>query len=263
MNTDFIVAVLFGILGLIFGSFLNVVIYRFNTKKSLGGRSACMSCRSQLRFYELVPLFSYLGLRGRCRSCKTKISMQYPLVEAAAGLIFVLLFLKFKSLLFITPLIFLGTFTYYAFIFLVLLFISAYDIKHKIIPDELSLLFGLLSFVGVFLFSGFVFHPHMPSLWELSAGILVALPFALLFFASGGRWMGFGDAKLALGLGWLLGIANAFSSIFIACWVGSIIGIAMMFGKSKYNFQSELPFAPFLVLGAFLIFIFEWHMFLF
>src|ERR1700748_3830531 len=87
-------------LGLIIGSFLNVVIFRLNTERSFGGRSACMVCRNKLAWYDLIPVFSFLFLLGRCRNCKTKISVQYPLVELGAGIIFALLFLKFQDLFF-------------------------------------------------------------------------------------------------------------------------------------------------------------------
>src|SRR3989344_1035853 len=96
--SPFIFFVLAFIFGLIIGSFLNVVIYRINTRKSLHGRSACMSCQNQLLWYELIPVFSFLGLKGRCRNCKTKISIQYPLVELMTGLIFTFLFFKFQHI---------------------------------------------------------------------------------------------------------------------------------------------------------------------
>ncbi len=251
-----IITFLFFCFGIIIGSFLNVVIYRLNTTKSLGGRSACMSCRTQLRFYELVPIVSFLLLRGRCKTCKTHISMQYPVVEAVAGLVSAFLFLKFQAMFYVAPMVFLGTFAYYAFNFFVLLVISAYDIRHKIIPDGLSLLFGAMAFLGLFVFNRYGFNPHMPSILELTSGFLVALPFALLFFVSRGAWMGFGDVKLALGLGWLLGVTRGFDAVVLACWIGAIVGLTMMFGKKKYTLKTELPFAPFLVLGAFVVFVF-------
>ena len=134
--------IIFFALGLIIGSFLNVVIYRINTSKSLGGRSACMSCRNQLCWFELIPFFSFLGLKGRCRNCKTKISLQYPLVEFLTGMLFVFIFLKFQSLLLIDPFVFLITFLYYVAMFSILMVIVIYDLKHKIIPDILSFTFG-------------------------------------------------------------------------------------------------------------------------
>jgi leader peptidase (prepilin peptidase)/N-methyltransferase len=252
---------LFFVFGLIIGSFLNVVIYRLNTKKSLGGRSACMACRSKLNWYELIPVFSFLGLGGRCRSCKTKISMQYPLVEFASGIVFAFLYLKFKAVLLVSLPVFALTFFYYAFMFSLLLVIAVYDLKHKIIPDQLSLALGTLSFFGLFLFDSFGFHTHTPTLLEFSSGVLIALPFALLFFVSAGTWMGFGDAKLALGLGWFIGLSRALSGLLVAFWSGAIVGIILMFIGPHYKMKSEIPFAPFLVFSTLVAFIFEIHLF--
>src|ERR1035437_5647474 len=164
-----ILTIIFFVFGLIIGSFLNVVILRLNTQKSLGGRSACMSCMNKLSWYELIPVFSYLGLRGRCRNCKTKISIQYPLVELATGLIFGLLFLKFQDVFFLDTFSFSFTYAYYAFMFSLLVVVATYDLKHKIIPDSLSMAFGILAFLGLFFFSNsnflgfFGFYPHLPS----------------------------------------------------------------------------------------------------
>ncbi len=263
--------IIFFVFGAIVGSFLNVVIFRINTRKSFfgsfGGRSACMSCRNQLRWYELVPLLSFLGLRGRCKNCKTKISIQYPLVEITTGLIFACLFLKFSALdgsvlggqEFVFNLTFIFTYTYYALAFSILLVIAVYDLKHKIIPDALSFLFGALAFAGLFFF-------HTPDILNFLSGIFIAAPFALFWLVSGGRWMGLGDAKLALGIGWLLGISLSLSSLVLAFWTGAVVGIFLIiFSKikrmAKFGMKSEIPFAPFLVLGAFLAFIFGLNFF--
>lgn len=269
-----LLSIIFFVLGLIVGSFLNVVIYRLNTKRSLGGRSACMSCQNQLSWYELVPLVSFLGLKGRCRNCKTKISIQYPLVELMTGLIFASIFLKFQDIFSLSTLIFAVTYAYYAIMFSLLVVIATYDLKHKIIPDALSFIFGGLAFVGLFFFhsNGISsipsFYWHIPSTLEFLSGVFIALPFAFFWLISGGRWMGFGDAKLALGLGWLLGITSALSGLVIAFWSGAIIGIILVIlsrldrallsknGRiSRMGMKSEIPFAPFLVFGAFLAFI--------
>ena len=256
----FIFFLLFFSFGLIIGSFLNVVIYRYQTK-SLGGRSACMSCRSKLEFYELVPVVSYLALGGRCRSCKTKISLQYPLVEMLTGVIFVSLFWKFQEVFYVDVYVFAGTFLFYAVMFSLLLVISIYDLRHKIIPDKLSFIFGLIAFFGIFLFNTSGFFPHTPSLLEFLSGIIVAFPFAVLWLVSKGTWMGLGDGKLAIGLGWLLGLARATSGVVVAFWSGAIIGIILLITQRKYGMKSEIPFAPFLALGAYIAFIFELHLF--
>lgn len=264
---------LFFLFGLIIGSFLNVVICRYNTGKSLGGESACMSCEGKLRWYELVPLFSFVALQGRCKTCQTKISVQYPLVELATGLIFVLLFFKLQDLFFISLPTFAITYAYCAFMFSLLIIIATYDLKHKIIPDRFSLVFGVFAFLGLFFFAGYSlsptsagsaqagFYPHLPSILEFLSGVFIALPFALFWFLSRGTWMGLGDAKLALGLGWFLGISRALSGLVVAFWSGAIIGLYLIFFGKGYGMKSEIPFALYLVLGAFLAFVFNLQLF--
>lgn len=253
--------IIFFIFGLIIGSFLNVVICRYNTQRTFGGRSACMACQNKLCWYELIPLISFFALKGRCRNCKTKISIQYPLVELAMAVIFSLLFLKFQDLFQINALVFAFTFAYYAAMFSLLMVIAVYDLRHKIIPDTLALIFGFLAFIGMFFFSNFGFYPHFPSVWEFLAGVFVALPFALVWLVSRGKWMGLGDAKLAIGLGWLLGLSRVLSGAVVAFWSGAIIGLILLAFSKKHGMKSEIPFAPFLVLGALVAFLFELHLF--
>ena len=255
---------IFFVLGLIIGSFLNVVIIRLNTQRSFGGRSICMSCQKQLRWYELIPLFSFLFLFGRCKGCKSKISAQYPLVEFATASVFAALFLKFQDIFFLNTLIFSLMYAYYAAAFSLLLVVVVYDMKHKIIPDALSLVFGILAFVGLFLFDvsgNGLFYPHMPSIWEFLSGFWVATIFALFWLVSSGTWMGLGDAKLAVGLGWLLGTFRLLSGAALAFWIGAIVGIILILFTKNHKMKSEIPFAPYLVLGALLAFLFELHLF--
>ncbi len=257
----FILTIIFFVLGIIIGSFLNVVIFRFNTERSFGGRSGCMICQNKLCWYELIPLVSFFALKGRCRSCKTKISIQYPIVELITGLIFAGLFLKFQDIFFINTIVFSISYAYYATMFSILLVIAVYDFKHKIIPDTLSLIFGVITFIGLFFFANYLFYPHIPSILEFLSGILLALPFALLWLISKGTWMGLGDAKLALGLGWLLGFSSLLSGVVVAFWSGAIIGLILLIFSKKYKIKSEIPFAPFLVLGTLIAFLFELSLF--
>ena len=262
----FILTTLFLIFGLVVGSFLNVVICRMNTTRSLGGRSACMSCRNQLSWYDLIPFFSFIALRGRCRNCQTRIAISYPLVELLAGLIFVALFLKFQDILFISVFQFIISYVYYAFMFSLLLVIAAYDSRHKIIPDALSFIFGVLAFAGLFFFKNNIFlgfYPYFPTGLELLSGILIALPFALFWLVSQGRWMGLGDAKLALGMGWLLGLPLAISAVVLSFWTGATAGLGLIIfskiydGHGIYGMKSEIPFAFYLFLGTLFAFIFN------
>jgi leader peptidase (prepilin peptidase)/N-methyltransferase len=217
---------------------------------------------NQLSWYELIPVFSFIFLRGRCKNCKAKISIQYPIVEILSGLIFALLFLKFQDIFFYgTTLAFSFTYAYYAAVFSLLLVIAVYDVRHKIIPDVLSLVLGILAFVGLFFFNDTGFAPHIPSIMELLSGLIIAAPFAFFWLVSSGRWMGLGDAKLAISLGWLLGLSRALSGVVIAFWIGAVVGLALVIFSRKHGMKSEIPFAPYLVLGTLLAFLFELHLF--
>ncbi len=253
--------VIFFVLGTIIGSFLNVVIFRYNTHKTFGGRSGCMSCQKKLSWYELFPVFSYIFLKGRCKGCKTRISLQYPIVEFIMGLIFVGIFMKFQEVFFLDTIAFTISYAYYTTIFCLLLVIAVYDLKHKIIPDVLALVLGILSFIGLFFFVDYNFSIHLPTILELLSGVLIALPFAFMWFVSRGKWMGLGDAKLAISFGWLLGISTALSSLLVSFWSGAIIGLLLIAFSKKHGMKSEVPFAPFLVFGVIITFFFSLQLF--
>jgi len=187
--------------------------------------------------------------------------MQYPIVELISGLVFAGVFLKFQDVFLINTLAFSISYAYYVTMFSVLLVIAVYDYKHKIIPDMLSIIFGFIAFVGLFFFSNFEFYPHFPTVLEFLSGIFLALPFALLWLVSKGTWMGLGDAKLALGLGWLLGLSRLLSGAVVAFWSGAIVGLILMAFSKNHGIKSEIPFAPFLVFGILIAFLFELHLF--
>ena len=240
------------ILGILIGSFLNVVALRYNTGMTLKGRSKCFSCGKNLKWYELVPLFSFAFQKGKCRNWKSKISWQYPVVELLAGILFVLVIWAFP------PLTVQASFTtlYYIFITCLLLVIVIYDVKHKIIPDQMVYLFGIISLLRLFISPDFNFV--VPSAYSILAGPILALPFALLFFLSKGTWMGLGDAKLVLGIGWTLGLIKGISAIVLSFWIGAILSVIWMyivFRKVKSHY--EIPFGPFLVLGMYLVLLFN------
>ncbi len=256
------------IFGAIMGSFLNVVAIRFRTGKSIGGRSLCFSCTKQLSWYELIPVFSWLVQRGRCRGCHSKISKQEIIGEVLSGLLFTLVGSRFlfSGEDFMT--LSYGIATLYLFVITsVLVVILFYDMRHKIIPDELSFSFGALAFLGMFFFSFntesiFVFQGfHIPSLLHIFSGILIPLPFVILWIISKGEWIGLGDPKLMVGMGFLFGISFGYSAVILAFWIGSLWVVALLLTQKILNYtllqkrkksimKTELPFAPFLVFAT-------------
>jgi prepilin signal peptidase PulO-like enzyme (type II secretory pathway) len=253
--------VLIFFLGTIIGSFLNVVIYRFNTGKSMvKGRSICMTCNKNLRWYELIPIFSFLIQHGKCRRCAVKISEQYPLVEFGTGLLFVLLAFHFMPVLSFSYWSYIFLVVLYAYIFSLLIVISVYDIKHKIIPNKLVYMYAIVSFLTIFIAHGVTGGLSLawPSIWALFSGPIFALPFAFLWLVSRGKWMGLGDAKLILGIGWLLGPMASLAGVIIAFWLGAIVSLfVMFFSHKKIGMKTEIPFAPFLIIGTLIVFFFN------
>lgn len=222
------------LLGIIVGSFLNVVILRYNTGKSLLGRSGCFSCGKGLRWYELIPVISYFLQSGKCRSCGSGISLQYPLVELLTGVLFALIYQQFYPGI-------LSLF-FYIFVWSFLIVITVYDLRHKIIPDGLS--YTLAVIIGLWALG----HSDW---YALATGATGFLFFASLWYLSKGRWMGLGDAKLALPLGFLLGPSLGLATLMLAFWIGAIYGlIVLSLPRSRVTLKSEVPFAPFLTLGA-------------
>lgn len=226
-------------LGLIVGSFLNCVIYRLEKEESfLKGRSYCPHCRHKLGFLDLIPVLSFILLRGRCRYCQKPISIQYPLIELTTGIIFILLFVfSFALLVFIIS------------AFLIVIFI--YDLKHYIIPDKI--VFPAIGLALIYdLYLGFTKSPLILKDFvnPLISALGAAAFFAAIVLLSRGRWMGVGDIKLAFLMGLILGWPNIAVALFLAFMTGAIIGVGLMvFGKK--TMRSEVPFGPFLVFGTF------------
>lgn len=240
------------VFGAIIGSFLNVVSLRFNTGMTLGGRSKCLSCGTTLTWKELVPIASFMAQKGSCKKCKSKISWQYPLVEFVAGLLFVLVLVTYPP----TSALAAVSTAVYLITACLLLVITAYDIKHKIIPDRFVYAFAAIALLGLFV--GGSSWLHMPSWSALVAGPLLALPFALLWLVSRGTWMGLGDAKLTLGIGWLLGFSAGVNALVLAFWVAAVASVAWLFlVHRKFRPRTEIPFGPYLILGMYLVLLFR------
>jgi len=246
-------------LGLLMGSFLNVVVLRYHTGKGIGGRSACFSCGEQLTYLDLVPVLSFIFLRGRCRHCESRISFQYPFVEVLSGFLFLFVYITAGSLI-----EFIGM----AAVFWLLLGIAVYDLRHKIIPDHFVYAVSVCALLMLF-FDPVRQMATTPSLEALMAGPLTAFPLWLLWFVSRGRWIGLGDAKLALGIGWLLGVWGGVTVLAFSFWIGAVVslillGLHKLLQKTQLHVQlrhittkTEIPFAPFLIVSTILVYVFH------
>ncbi len=245
-------------LGAVIGSFLNVVIYRMHTGRSLNGRSHCMSCGKVLSWHELFPVFSYLYLRGACKGCSAYIPPRYLMVEILTGLLFALVWhlYAFDPVLLVLNLLLVS----------VCVVMLVYDIRHMIIPNELSILVGIIAtmFLGYFVGTG---GEVALVLGHVVASLSAAFFFWALWFVSKGRWIGFGDVKLALPFGFLVGLEGVFSMVVFSFWIGAIVSITLLGlerltkrGKIRLHFlaspltiKSEVPFAPFFIAGFLLV----------
>ncbi len=250
MSDGFIFLIATAVLGAMLGSFVNALSFRYNTGRTMGGRSRCMRCGHTLGALDLVPIFSYLVLRGHCRHCGARISLQYPLVEVLAAALSLGVYMLYPT----------GSLPYALFLstWMTILFIVVYDLRHTVIPWSASALLALLAFASLFLHG-------IPSASALLAGPLLALPLFLLSLVSRGRWMGWGDSAFELSLGWLLGATAGLSGFFLAFWSGAIVGLILLVvsqlpwksRRAGFTMKSEIPFAPFLALGAALVFFFN------
>ena len=236
--------------GLIVGSFLNAVIYRLDSGESIvKSRSHCPKCGHVLAWYELVPIFSFVIQGGKCRECKSNISWQYPLVELATAILFVLVLYHNLPLL------------YTLTISSLLIVIFVYDLKHYIIPDKI--IYPAILVSGIFVWQ----HTTYNIQYTIYAAIGASVFFAAMFFASRGKWMGFGDVKLAFFMGLFLGWPNILVGLFAAFMLGGIIGMGLIVCGKK-TMKSQVPFGPFLVTGTFIAMflgnkIMEWYLSLF
>ncbi len=232
------------IFGAIIGSFLNVVALRHNTGEPIiYSHSRCFSCGKKLFWKELIPIFSFIFQKGKCRHCRSNISFQYPFIELLTGLIFLLIFLKFQFTDY--GLLIAG---YWFIIFSLLIIIAIYDFRHQIIPNKFVYAFIILSLISCFVL-------HILCLYNFLAGLIFFGFFALLWLVSRGKCMGFGDAKLALGIGWMLGLKSGIFALLFSFWIGALVGILLvLFRKKKYNLKSAVPFGPFLALGSLIAF---------
>lgn len=245
--------IIFFIFGLIIGSFINAVVYRLNAVESLWERSHCPKCKKQVRWFDNVPLLSFLILSARCRDCGEKISWQYPAVEFITAIMFALLggyFFGANSASWLLT-------AFYLSIFSLLMIIFVYDFKYMEIP-MLILWLGVGIALAFLIFSDWQRFGTAASFLSLGtiSGALGALVAFLFFYAlaaySKETWMGYGDAYLGILIGLIVGWPNILATLMLSFAIGAIISVGLIV-VSKKTMKSQVPFAPFFITGAFLI----------
>jgi len=228
--------------GVALGSFLNVLIYRIPRKINFGfNRSFCPACKEKIAFYDNIPILSYLILKGKCRKCKSKIPLRYPLIEFINGLVFLFLYWKFQMSV---------NFWVFAFLSMLLIVIFFIDLDFQIIPD-------LITLPGMAIGLGVSFLPGGITILSSVIGLLVGGG-VLYIIALLGDWlfkkesMGGGDIKMAAMLGAFLGWEKVVFIFFGSAAIGLVVSLFLMIFSKKLRDSRVIPFGPFIALAAFL-----------
>lgn len=241
MPSSTIQLILFGLLGLSFGSFGSVLLARVPEGRSIGGRSRCVSCGHALAWYDLIPLASYLALRGKCRSCGTHIALRYPLLELLTSGLFLFLALHpVRPMLAVFPL---------AVACFMLLLIAIHDAETQSIPDA----FTIALTIAALLFRSLLAWEFG---WEMllsgiGGGAALMIFFAALWLLGRGTWIGSGDILLSGALGLLLGPKLGVLALFLAYIIGAMVALILLALK-KIHRKDAMAFGPFLAIGAFI-----------
>ena len=246
--------IIFFLIGLIIGSFINAAVYRLSAVESLWERSHCPKCRKKIRWHDNIPLVSFFVLSMKCRDCGEKISWQYPVVELATGIIFALIgnyfFLAENQLSWIQT-------VFYMVLFSVLLIIFIYDMKYMEIP-MIVVWIGVAASVAYLIAVDAQTFSTAASLFSLniiSGAIGGCVAFAFFFalaWYSKEQWMGYGDAYLGLLAGLAVGWPAIFLALALSFTVGALASFMLIVVGSK-NLKSQVPFGPFLAIGIFLM----------
>lgn len=239
--------------GLIFGSFINALVWRIHTKRKWWGneRSICPHCKHILAPKDLIPVVSWLLVKGRCRYCKKPISAQYPIVEILTGISFSLslYFWPFK-------LTGIGWVVFAVWLFVLMLFIalSVYDIKWMLLPNSMVLAVTIATAILILALG--IYEANYSIMWAPLGGLTLFGVLWLLFQVSKGKWIGGGDVKLAFTLGLLAGSpVKALLVLFLASFIGTIVVLPLLAtGKSKIS--AKIPFGPLLMIATVIIFFF-------
>jgi len=228
------------IFGLLLGSFLSMLLPRLHhgEKGIFTGRSHCTVCKKTLRASDLVPLLSYLWLRGRCHACKERISFWYPVTELVSGLLFAALYFQVQNW---------ELFAWMVPHFFVLLFIFFYDLRYKEIHDAI-----MLPAIAFAFLASFWIGDVQSSLIGAAVGVGF---FGLQYIVSKGRWIGIGDLRIGAFIGFMLAWPMTLLAIMVSYVIGSLVSVVLLLSK-KATAKTAVPLGPFLVLGTVLAFFF-------
>ncbi len=230
-------------LGTIVGSFLSMLTYRLKHKigGKVVGRSFCPHCKVEIRSYDLIPLLSYLFLKGKCRSCNKKVSWNYFLSELLTGLVFAIVFTNFNFLTGVDPIITV----YWLTIFSLSLGIFFYDLAYTEIPLSLSVPMMVIGATG----SYWLFGMSVTNI--IIGGLIGKLFFYCQYKLSKGKWVGLGDSDLGTAMGLILGPIMLFVALMVSYILGSIVAIGLL-AQGKAKMKTQLAFGPFLIVGLFI-----------
>lgn len=239
------------IFGLIWGSFLNVVIYRTTHGTSpLSGRSKCPKCKKMISWKHNIPLISFFLLHGKCVNCGTKISWQYPVVELLTGFLFVWWFWIGQGFFLLVgqPWSLLQP-VFWLLVGMLLLVVFVADWRFGLIPDSANIILFVLALGYRLALTGFGLMQSEDMIRAIICGLVLMIFFYCLWYFTKGRGFGFGDVKLAPSLGLLLGWPKTLVAVFLAFVIGAVVALVLMaMGKKKLG--QTIPFGPFLVLGT-------------
>ncbi len=237
-------------LGLIVGSFLNALLWRLHSGKSIvTGRSQCTKCSHQLAWGDLVPVLSYCVLRGRCRYCNAPISWQYPSIELVTTLLFVAFFVR-QFPLGLGGFEDIGRLVLSLFFCSVLIIIFIYDLRWGLILDKVTLPAVVITFLGN------LFLSPSALMSMLLAGLVGGGFFIFQYLISRGTWIGGGDIRLGVLMGFMVGWPHIITALFLAYMIGSVVSLALLACK-KAEFGGQIPLGPFLVAGTIIVLLFR------
>ena len=232
------------LIALSIGSFTNVCIYRLPFQQNIYTSSSCTECKKKIKYFDNIPLFSFLLLRGKCRYCKKKISYQYPIVELTVCLIALLFYFKYNFSI-------IGVLTFLFFISLLIIIFT--DFQHFIIPNEITYSFIILGIlISLFDYSILNLSIFDSLIGGIISGLILFISSKIFFYIKKIEGMGLGDIKMISMIGFWLGLPNTIVIIILSAFLGSIFGLFLILIK-KMNRHDHIPYGSFIGLTAMLI----------